>query len=182
LVVSWRDSGSSELAPFRRVQHRQTPLIAGIPTARAPGFYARATPSGWNASYSVVSLTLVQNIQQARSLETALQYRQAALVAPLPSTSTRSNLLAAGSVRRRAASANPATKLTLKMDHSVGAGHTLLGAEDVDKNSDSDLLWQDSATGDVKATEFMAGLANTTFNLGVSPDSSWSLIASTGGG
>jgi len=47
------------------LKHRQTPFIAGISTASAAGFYARATPSGWNASYAVVSITLVQNIRQA---------------------------------------------------------------------------------------------------------------------
>lgn len=68
------------------------------------------------------------------------------------------------------------------VDISAPAGFTLLGAEDVDKNGYSDLLWQDSTTGAVKATEFMAGLANTTVNLGTAPGSGWTLIASTGGG
>ena len=37
--------------------------IAGIPTAITACFYVRAAPSGWNASYSVASLTLLQNIR-----------------------------------------------------------------------------------------------------------------------
>jgi hypothetical protein len=46
-------------------QHRQTPFIARISNASAAGFYACATTFGWNASYAVVSITLVENIQQA---------------------------------------------------------------------------------------------------------------------
>ena len=47
----------------------------------------------------------------------------ARLIAPVPSASTRRIMLAAGTLRRRLASADAAHKLTLQQDHSVGAGH-----------------------------------------------------------
>ena len=60
-------------------------------------------------------------------------------------------------------------------------GFTLMGAEDVDGNGYSDLLWQNSATGNVKATPFIAGVAQPTINLGA-PNNTFHLVASTGGG
>jgi FG-GAP-like repeat len=65
-----------------------------------------------------------------------------------------------------------------------GAGETnfvLLGAEDVNGDGISDLLWQDTTSGDVKATEFAANGSMTTVNLG-SPAATFHLVASTGGG
>jgi hypothetical protein len=47
------------------LQHGQTPLIAGISATRAANFCASANPSGYSASYAVISVTLVQNIRQA---------------------------------------------------------------------------------------------------------------------
>ena len=75
-----------------------------------------------------------------------------------------------------------ATRVGSPIDVTAPAGYTLLGAEDVDANGYSDLLWQNHTTGAVEATEFMAGLANTTVAIGVSPGSTFTLIASTGGG
>ena len=75
-----------------------------------------------------------------------------------------------------------ATRLGSPVDVSAPAGYTLLGAEDVDANGYSDLLWQNHTTGAVEATEFMAGLANTTVAFGVTPGSTFTLVASTGGG
>jgi hypothetical protein len=57
----------------------------------------------------------------------------------------------------------------------------LLGAEDVNGDGISDLLWQDTTSGDVKATEFAANGSMTTVNLG-SPAATFHLVASTGGG
>jgi hypothetical protein len=57
----------------------------------------------------------------------------------------------------------------------------LLGAEDVNGDGYSDLLWQDVTTGDVKATEFAANGSMTTVALGA-PASTFHLVASTGGG
>ena len=50
------------------LQHRQTPFIAGISAASSADFYARDILPRWNASYAVVSLTLVQNIRQAKAM------------------------------------------------------------------------------------------------------------------
>jgi hypothetical protein len=57
-----------------------------------------------------------------RGLETALQYRHAALIAGISAASARGNLLAARSVRQQGASANTVSKLILQLGHSVGAG------------------------------------------------------------
>lgn len=58
----------------------------------------------------------------------------------------------------------------------------LVGAEDVNGDGYSDLLWRDTTTGDVKATEFTTGGAVLkTVNLGA-PASTFHLVASTGGG
>ena len=59
---------------------------------------------------------------------------------------------------------------------------TLMGAEDVNGDGYSDLLWQNTVNGDVVATEMTAGLnVLSTVNLGA-PASSFHLVASTGGG
>jgi len=59
---------------------------------------------------------------------------------------------------------------------------TLMGAEDVNGDGYSDLLSQNTANGDVVATEMTAGLnVLANVNLGA-PASSFHLVASTGGG
>jgi hypothetical protein len=57
----------------------------------------------------------------------------------------------------------------------------LMGAEDVNGDGFSDLLWRDTSTGDVKATEFAAGGTMQTVNL-AAPNQNFHLVASTGGG
>ena len=64
-----------------------------------------------------------------------------------------------------------------------GATYSLLGAEDMNGDGYSDLLWQDSVTGNVKAVEMTAGggiLATTSFTP--AGGATFKLIASTGGG
>jgi hypothetical protein len=62
------------------------------------------------------------------------------------------------------------------------ANFVVLGAEDVNNDGFSDILWQDPTTGNVKATQFTTGGAVlNTVNLGA-PNSNWHLVASTGGG
>lgn len=59
---------------------------------------------------------------------------------------------------------------------------TLKGAEDVNGDGFSDLLWQNAANGDVVATQLTTGNAIlSTVNL-TAPASNFGLIASTGGG
>lgn len=64
-----------------------------------------------------------------------------------------------------------------------GATYSLLGAEDINGDGYSDLLWQDSVTGNVRAVEMTAGggiLATTSFTP--AGGATFKLIASTGGG
>jgi hypothetical protein len=63
-----------------------------------------------------------------------------------------------------------------------GAGtFTLMGAEDVNNDGFSDLLWQNAANGDVVATQLTTGGAIlSTVNLTAAP-SSFHLVASSGG-
>jgi hypothetical protein len=69
----------------------------------------------------------------------------------------------------------------------AGPGWTLLGAEDVNKDGFSDLLWQNSGTGQVMAQEMTTGGVplggpGSFANLGTPSASTFHLIASTGGG
>ena len=79
-----------------------------------------------------------------------------------------------------------ATPLVVNAPNTPADTYTLLGAEDINKDGISDLLWQGSA-GNLVATE-MTGTSNTVsvlnqnVNLGMTPSTSFHLVASTGGG
>jgi hypothetical protein len=71
---------------------------------------------------------------------------------------------------------------TIAAPTTGGGTFTLMGAEDVNNDGFSDLLWQDTSTGKVVATEMTTGgtvLGNVTLGA---PASAFHLIASTGGG
>ena len=57
------------------------------------------------------------------------------------------------------------------------------GAQDVNNDGFSDILWRDDAAGNTRATLMTTGgtVLNGNFNLG-SPNANFGLIASTGGG
>jgi hypothetical protein len=67
---------------------------------------------------------------------------------------------------------------------TVAAGWKLLGAEDINKDGISDILWQNSLTGDVQAQAMTTGGATlgTLQDLGMPASNSFHLVASTGGG
>lgn len=67
---------------------------------------------------------------------------------------------------------------------TTAAGWKLLGAEDVNKDGISDILWQNSLTGDVQAQAMTTGgiPLGGLQDLGTPASNSFHLVASTGGG
>jgi hypothetical protein len=67
---------------------------------------------------------------------------------------------------------------------TTATGWKLLGAEDINKDGFSDLLWQNSVSGDIKAQAMTTGGATLggLHDLGTVAPLSFKLIASTGGG
>jgi len=67
---------------------------------------------------------------------------------------------------------------------TTAAGWKLLGAEDINKDGFSDILWQNTLTGDVQAQAMTTGGATlgALQDLGTPASSSFHLVASTGGG